>query len=143
MAAALTWGRERLGGVMRRPWAIAGAIVLFVLLIWFFFFRGDGDAEPYRTAEADRGQISRVVGATGSLQPLVSVNVGSTVSGLVETVEVDFNSQVRAGQVLARLEPDTFQQRVAQSVASLRQAQADYGVANSDYQRYARLAEAG
>jgi HlyD family secretion protein len=83
------------------------------------------------------------VSATGSLQPLVSVNVGSTVSGLVESVEVDFNSTVTAGQVLARLEPDTFQQRVDQARANQQQAQADHAVAMSDYARYAKLAEAG
>jgi HlyD family secretion protein len=140
MAAAVNW-LARLAP--RRPWIIAGAILLALLAVWFLFLRGDGDGEPYRTASADRGRITRVVSATGTLQPLVSVNVGSTVSGLVETVDVDFNSTVTAGQVLARLEPDTFQQRVDQARANQQQALADLAVATSDYERYAKLDRAG
>ncbi|MGE0829130.1 MAG: efflux RND transporter periplasmic adaptor subunit [Hyphomonadaceae bacterium] len=145
MAAAYEWAQTKLQSIKAplRPWLIAGAGLAVLLAVWLIFFRGDGDAEPYRTAAADRGRITRVVSATGSLQPLVSVNVGSTVSGLVEEVLVDFNSTVRAGQILARLEPDTFQQRMSQLQASVNQASADYQVAASDYARYARLAEEG
>ncbi len=125
----------------RLPWVAGG--VAGALLIGWMIFGGKDDAEPYRTSPADRGEITRVVSATGALQPLVSVNVGSTVSGPVETVEVDFNSTVRRGQVLARLDPETFQQRLTQANAQLRQAQADAQVANADYERYARLAQAG
>lgn len=121
---------------------IVGGAAIVLLGAWAMFGRGEDEA-PYRTAQVDRGAITRVVSATGTLQPLVSVNVGSTVSGLALSVEADFNSTVRAGQVLARLEPDTFQQRVDQASASLRQAQADYGVADADYQRYAMLEQRG
>jgi HlyD family secretion protein len=114
-----------------------------VLLVGWTFFNGDSDAEPYRTAEIDRGSITRVVSATGTLQPLVSANVGSTVSGPVQSVSVDFNSQVRAGQELARLDPTPFQQRIVQAQAQLAQAQAQAAVANSDYQRYALLQQRG
>ncbi|MBL8549787.1 MAG: efflux RND transporter periplasmic adaptor subunit [Hyphomonadaceae bacterium] len=132
----------RKAGAGRRKWIIGAGLLVAVLGLWLVFGRS-GPAEPYRTAEADRGRISRVVSATGALQPLVSVNVGSTVSGLVQSVEVDFNSRVRAGQVLARLEPDTFQQRVDQAQASVRQANADLAVAQADYSRYAKLDAAG
>lgn len=142
MAGAFGWARKRAARVPRLVW-IVGAVALALLLAWFLFFRGDGDETPYRTAAVDRGRITQSVSATGSLQPLVSVNVGSTVSGLVEEVLVDFNSQVRAGQILARLEPDTFEQRMQQLQASLNTARADYQVADSDYQRYLRLAEQG
>jgi len=142
MAAAIDWAKQRAARLPRLAWIGLG-IAFAIFVIWFLFFRGGGEETPYRTATADRGKITQSVGATGSLQPLVSVNVGSTVSGLVEEVLVDFNSQVRAGQVLARLEPETFQQRMDQLRASLNQANADYQVAASDYDRYARLAEEG
>ncbi|MGE0597480.1 MAG: efflux RND transporter periplasmic adaptor subunit [Hyphomonadaceae bacterium] len=116
----------------------AAALALGVML-----FGGGGDAEPYRTAPIDRGSVTRVVSATGTLQPLVSANVGSTVSGPVQSVEVDFNSQVRAGQVLARLDPAQFQQRVVQAQATLSQQQAQLAVAQSDYQRYQLLQQRG
>lgn len=126
----------------RSLWLTAGAAAIVLAVTWAAL-SGDGDAEPYRTAQVDRGAITRVVSATGTLQPLVSANVGSTVSGPVRDVLVDFNSQVRAGQVLARLDPTTFQQRVVQAQASLSQAQAQLAVSEADYQRYVRLERAG
>ncbi len=125
----------------RMPW-IAGGLAVAVLGGWLMFGNKE-DAEPYRTSAVDTGEIARVVSATGALKPLVSVNVGSTVSGPVLSVEVDFNSTVRRGQVLARLDPETFNQRAQQAQAQLAQAQADARVAEADYARYARLAEAG
>lgn len=135
---------EKRPGLLRgRNLYVTGGGVLFVLLIVWLFTRGDGDAEPYRTAAVDRGAITRVVSATGTLQPLVSANVGSTVSGPVQEVVADFNSQVRAGQVLARLDPTPFQQRIMQAQASLAQAQAQAAVAEADYQRYVLLQQRG
>ncbi len=125
-----------------RIWIIGAGAIALVVIGWMSF-AGGGDEEPYRTAQVDRGRISRVVSATGALEPLVKVDVGSTVSGLVQTVEVDFNSQVTVGQVLARLDPSTFQQRVTQAQANVAQAQAQLGVAEADYQRYQRLQAAG
>lgn len=133
----------------RPPWLrgrnlmwVAGGAAAFLLVLWLVG-RGDGSKEPYRTAAIDRGAVTRVVSATGTLQPLVSVNIGSTVSGPVLAVDVDFNSRVRRGQVLARLDPQSFEQRVTQAQASLSQAQAQLAVAEADYQRYQSLAERG
>jgi HlyD family secretion protein len=125
----------------RNLWLVGGGL-LVVLALWFMF-KGNGNANPYRTAPVDRGAITRSVSATGTLQPVVSANVSSTVSGPVQTVEVDFNTPVRVGQVLARLDPTSFQQRVTQLQASLAQAQAQYATANADYQRYVTLNNAG
>jgi len=122
---------------------ITGAAAALALWAGFAIFGGKSDAAPYRTAAADRGAITRVVSATGTLQPLVSANVGSTVSGPVQEVLVDFNTQVRAGQVLARLDPTPFQQRIVQAQAQLAQAQAQAAVANSDYERYELLQQRG
>lgn len=125
----------------RNLWIVGGALV--VLLALWMMFKGDGNANPYRTAAVDRGSITRSVSATGTLQPVVSANVGSTVSGPVQTVEVDFNTPVRVGQVLARIDPTSFQQRVTQLQAALAQAQAQYASAAADYQRYETLNRAG
>jgi len=113
-------------------WFGLGLAVLAVLALVALWPKG-ATAE-YRTAEVDRGAITRVVSATGTLQPLVSANVGSTVSGPVIEVLADFNSQVQVGQVLARLDPSQFQQRVTQALATLSQAQANLAVAEADYQ---------
>lgn len=133
----------------KRPGLLRGRNLMFVggglavVLLGWTVFGPKGDADPYRTAAVDRGSITRVVSATGTLQPLVSANVGSTVSGPVIAVNADFNTQVRAGQVLARLDPSQFQQRVSQAQATLSQAQAQYAVADADYQRYQTLAARG
>ncbi len=137
-----TWSR-RPGLLRGRSLFLTIGAAAIVLLVGWGFLNGDSDAEPYRTAEIDRGAITRVVSATGTLEPLVSANVGSTVSGPLQEVLVDFNSQVRAGQVLARLDPAPFQQRVVQAQASLSQAQAQLAVAQSDYDRYVLLQQRG
>ncbi len=126
----------------RNLYLVVGGGLLILLLAWLFL-RGDSNTEPYRSAVVDRGAITRVVSATGTLQPLVSANVGSTVSGPVTQVLVDFNSQVRANQVLARLDPTPFQQRIVQAQAQLAQAQAQAAVANADYERYVALQQRG
>src|SRR5262245_58210772 len=115
--AGALWGK-RPGWLRGRSLYITGAGAAIVALIAWNVMSGGEDEDPYRTAAVDRGAITRVVSATGTLQPLVSANVGSTVSGPVQQVLVDFNSQVRAGQVLARLDPTPFQQRIVQAQAS-------------------------
>jgi len=139
--ASGVWAK-RPGFLRGRNLYITGSAAVVLLGGWMLFGPKD-DAEPYRTAAVDRGSITRVVSATGTLQPLVSANVGSTVSGPVQSVSVDFNTQVRAGQELARLDPTPFQQRITQAQAQLAQAQAQAAVANSDYQRYALLQQRG
>lgn len=126
----------------RMIWAVA-ALATVALGGWTVFGRGGPPVEPYRTLPVDRGDVVRAVTATGGLQPLVTVDVGSTVSGPVKSVEADFNAQVKAGQVLARLDPQTFQTRVQQLDASLAQAQADFAVAQADWDRYQRLGAEG
>ncbi|MCA9268272.1 MAG: efflux RND transporter periplasmic adaptor subunit, partial [Planctomycetales bacterium] len=133
---------KRPGFLRGRGLLITGGAAAVVVL-GFMLFGSNDASDPYRTAAVDRGSITRVVSATGTLQPLVSANVGSTVSGPVQAVLVDFNSQVRAGQVLARLDPTPFQQRIVQAQAQLAQQQAQLAVAESDYQRYALLQQRG
>ncbi|UPT63887.1 MAG: efflux RND transporter periplasmic adaptor subunit [Hyphomonadaceae bacterium JAD_PAG50586_4] len=133
---------KRPGFLRGRGLWVAGG-VLIAALIALNLFGAKSDEDPYRTAKVSTGAITRVVSATGTLQPLVSANVGATVSGPVTEVLVDFNSQVRAGQVLARLDPTPFQQRIVQAQATLAQQQAQLAVAESDYQRYVLLQQRG
>lgn len=126
-----------------KPAASGVAALAALLVLWFIFGRGDKDESPYRTASVDRGEILRAVSATGQLQPLVTVNVGSTVSGPVKTVEVDFNSQVKANQILARIDPQSFETRVTQLRATVSQAQANLASAQADFSRYNMLAKEG
>lgn len=73
----------------------------------------------YRTARIDRGEIISAVAATGALSALVTVQVGSQVSGMIKELSVDFNSVVRRGQVVARLDPALFEAQVGQARANV------------------------
>lgn len=79
----------------------------------------DENAPKYTVARVTRGDVVQSVDAVGQLSPLVSVEVSSQISGLVTEVFVEFNSVVKAGQVLARIDPSTFEQRLRQARADL------------------------
>src|SRR5450755_1675211 len=102
-----------------------GGAVLVVLFALFAFRRcgGNGTAE-YQTATVTRGAITQAVTATGTLNPVVNVQVGSQVSGNIQKLFVDFNSQVKAGQVVAQIDPALFQATVTQAEGDLANAQA-------------------
>jgi HlyD family secretion protein len=78
----------------------------------------------YRLAKIDRGTITAAVSATGTLNPVVSVQVGSQISGQVKELYADFNSPVKRGQLIARIDPQSFQLRVNQAMADLEAARA-------------------
>lgn len=82
-------------------------------------------AEPaFRTAKIEKGTLTASVAASGTLQPVVSVLVGSQVSGQLKEVLVDFNSLVRKDQIIARIDPETFEYKVRQAEADLEAARA-------------------
>lgn len=120
----------------------AGAVLLAALAVWFFFLRGDGNAEPYRTEAVRRGEITRSVAASGTLEALVTVEVGSQISGQVTQVMVDYNDRVRRGQVMAVLDPqnqrssvEQSQAQIASAQAGVAQAQAQVALAQAEYDR--------
>ena len=95
------------------------------------------------TARVSAGPITRSVLATGTLQAVTTVEVGSQVSGIVESLEADYNSLVHAGQVIARLDPSTYDAQLRQARAALAQAQADVlGFKTAVDDAHAKLARA-
>src|SRR5881398_1620683 len=84
----------------------------------------NGGAANYQTATITRGPITQAVTATGTLNPVVNVQVGSQVSGNIAKLFADFNSQVKAGQVVAQIDPALFQATVTQAEGDLANAQA-------------------
>src|SRR5262245_12783062 len=108
----------------RRRWMIAAAVLVVALLgLWWWRSRA-GAATKYRTADVDRGSVESVVSATGTIKPVVQVEVGSQVSGTVQKLFADYNSRVKAGQVICQLEPSSFQAKVVQAEASVARASA-------------------
>ncbi|MBI4390260.1 MAG: biotin/lipoyl-binding protein, partial [candidate division NC10 bacterium] len=86
----------------------AGALLLL---------RPTSDAPAYRTAPVERGEIVATVVATGTLNPVTTVQVGSQISGMVKHLYADFNSVVKRGQLIARIDPELFEARLNQARA--------------------------
>ncbi|HET6143247.1 MAG TPA: efflux RND transporter periplasmic adaptor subunit [Candidatus Acidoferrales bacterium] len=103
------------------------------LMLWFGYITvGTRTTAQYFTAKVEHGDISQVVQATGTINPVNTVPVGSVVSGNVVSVSVDFNSQVKKGDILAQIDPVPFQIALAQATASYQNAVAN--VANLEAQ---------
>jgi HlyD family secretion protein len=134
-----------------RAVSIALAIVaLLVLAIGGWQLRPKPTAPAYRMGSVERGSITKAVSASGTLQALITVDVGSQISGQISDVKVDFNDKVRKGQVMAIIDPQTFQSRVAQEEADVnaaeaatRQAEAQAANAKADYGRKSELVAKG
>ena len=91
-----------------------------------YYRTAGGDAAPeYTTAPVTRGDVVETVEATGTLQAVTTVQVGTQVSGTIQSLHADFNSQVRKGQVIARLDPSLLQAQVDQAAATIVRLQAD------------------
>jgi len=110
--------------ISKRPTLIAlGVVILAAAAV--LAFRGRDKEVQYTTAAIDRGDIVDVVGATGTLQAVTTVQVGSQVSGTIASLDADFNSRVRKDQVVARLDPSTLDARLSQARANLVAAKAN------------------
>ena len=111
---------------MKRRSILAIGIVLFAAAAGGYIWWKDPFTSPpaYRTAKIERGPITAAVAATGTLNPVVSVQVGSQVSGQVKELYADYNSPVKKGQLIARIDPQSFTLRVNQAMADLEAARA-------------------
>ena len=121
--------------VKRRKWWL----ILFVIVAGgiVYFMSGNDSAQNtgFATATITRGDLRQVVTATGEIQPLNTINVGSQVSGTIEEIFVDYNSQVKKGDVLLKIEPSVLQASVDEAYASLVSAESQRDYAKSEYER--------
>ena len=92
---------------------------------WWHIARGEDAAPEYQSAEAARGDLTQAVTATGTLNPVVNIQVGSQVSGIIKSLYADYNSPVKANQIVAELDPATFQATVAQAEGDLANSKAN------------------
>lgn len=104
--------------------AAAAAVLIAGGGAWWFSQRADASAVQYRTAKIERGPLQATVSASGAVNPVTQVSVGTQVSGQIRDLYVDFNSEVKAGQLIAQIDPETFEYRV-------RSAQADVDAARA------------
>jgi len=124
---------------MKRLFPI-GVIIVALLLILFVVRRcTQSGASNYQTANVTRGPITQLVTATGTLNPVTNVQVGSQVSGNIQKLFADFNSQVKAGQTVAQIDPMLFQAAVTQAEGDLASAQAALELAKVNAARIQKL----
>jgi HlyD family secretion protein len=149
---SLNTASPRRRGRLPRP-VLYGLAALALLIAGFAgwqLLKPKAPKDPYRTEAVTQGDITKSVSASGSLQALVTVDVGSQISGQILQVFVDFNDQVRSGQVLATLDPQTYVSRLRQGQAeivarqaSVAQAQAQAAQAQAAYNRTRSLFDQG
>lgn len=150
VAKTLGLDRQSKGVSHLKFYLIVGSIVLvIVLLVWFWISRQSTSQVQYQTQAVRRGNLTVMVSATGTLQPTNQVDVGSEISGTIKTVEVDYNNQVKRGQVLAKIDTAKLEAQVKQTAASIEaararvmQAQATVSEAKARLVRLAQVQEA-
>ena len=121
-------------------------LIIILICILFFFLNKKVKRVKYETMPIKRCTITQVVEASGTINPVNLVSVGSTVSGLIKEIYVDFNSEVKKGQILAQIDPANFQASVDQATAQINNAEANLAKLNAvtemsrkTYTRYKNL----
>ena len=113
---------------------VAAVVVLAVAVGYYFYARSQRPTGPkFETVKVTRGSITAKVTATGTLSALVTVQVGSQVSGRIAQLLADFNSPVKKGQVIAKIDPQLFQAALEQAKATVAQETAQAEQARVNY----------
>jgi len=125
-------------------WIIWVAVIAAVAVaVWFWKFRSEKSIIVLETEHPEIGTLTQSVTATGTVQPVDTVSVGTQVSGTIQKVYVDFNSVVKKGQLLAQLDKSLLQAQVAQINANLLSARANNTYQQSNYERQQKLYDVG
>jgi len=113
---------------MKRSFWVAAGVVTVAVIATIYYYKRDvrAEAPAFTTAEVSRGDVISTVEATGTLEAVTTVQVGSQVSGTISALHADFNSEVKKGQVIAELDSSLLQTQVEQSRATVARLQADF-----------------
>src|SRR6478672_10853499 len=120
--------------MLKRHWLIVGLVVVAIAVFAAFQFKG-ADKPQYFTVKVDRGDIREVVEATGTINAVTTVQVGSQVSGTISHLYVDFNSKVKKGELIAQIEPSLLQGTLLQAKADLANARANLLTAKANLEK--------
>ena len=123
-------------------WSLLIILVLVGIILWIYFGTRT-KRKDYVTVDITRGDIVQTVTATGEIQPVNTVNVGSQVSGTIENIFVDYNSRVKKGDLLLTIEPSVLKSTVDEALASLDSAKSELKYAQSEYERNETLYKDG
>ena len=127
--------RRVLGWIWRKKWWI---VLIAAVVFGINAFSGGAkkaQKESYSTVEITYGNLRQIVSATGEIQPVNTVNVGSQVSGTIDNIYVDYNSHVNKGDILLTIEPSVLEAQVREAEASLNSSQSKRNYAKSEYER--------
>ena len=132
---------------MSKARSSSGIIITLTLLaaagagIWYYMKPGAEKAPEFSTAKVSRGDVQQVVTATGGLEAVTSVDVSSQISGLIVEINVDYNSPVKKGQILAKLDPATYESRLSSAKAQLANTTANFNLVRLNTERSRKLRE--
>ena len=113
---------------------IVAAVVLLIIAI--YFGHSSGSKVSFKTQKLERGNITETITASGIINPISTVSIGTQVSGTISEIYVDYNSEVKKGQLLALIDPDVFEATLAQRAAALEIAKAEVDVIKNDITYY-------
>ena len=120
-------------------WILGSILIAGASAAYSYSYRSQSKAEQYRTAGMELGSLSLQVNANGTVNPVITVLIGSQVSGTIQNLYADYNTPVKKGQLIAQIDPATFQAQVSQvaakvqnAKASILNAEADIGAARSN-----------
>ncbi len=130
--------------------AVLACVILIAAGFGYHYARGGGAQVTYRTQAATRGDISATVTSSGSIAPLVTVTVGTPVSGIIKSLSADYNSKVTQGQVIAQIDPATYKAQVEETrgsylnaIANVEKAKVTLVDAQRTLKRYQALVKDG
>src|SRR5712691_4856499 len=105
---------------MKRVVSVVVVAILVGGAVWgYFYAQSRGNVPKYRLARVERGPLTAAVSATGNLNAVITVQVGSQVSGQIKELLADFNTVVKKGQLIARIDPEIFEAQVHQAQADV------------------------
>ena len=127
----------------KKVWMGIGAIVVVALIVWLTSGGKKEEKASFETAKVERQNIHTSITATGTIEPVTSVTVGTQVSGIVAKLYVDYNSIVKKGQVIAELDKTNLTSELNTAKANLASAQSTLNYQHANFQRYQKLYDKG
>ncbi|MDE7086300.1 MAG: biotin/lipoyl-binding protein, partial [Prevotella sp.] len=123
----------------KKLWMGIGAVAVIALVVWLMSGGKKEEKVEFETAKVERQDIHTTITATGTIEPVTSVTVGTQVSGIVSHLYVDYNSVVKKGQVIAELDKTNLTSELNTARANLSSAQASVSYEQANYNSYNTL----
>ena len=127
----------------KKLWMGIGAVVIIALIVWLLSGGKKEQKTEFETAKVERQNIHTSITATGTIEPVTSVTVGTQVSGIVAKLYVDYNSEVKKGQIIAELDKTNLISELNTARANLSSAQSTLGYEQANFNRYKTLYDKG